>query len=135
MRSPLWRMRISLLALGLTWVGLLPSGWSLCVGSDGHFAVELILTTAGPCCGEPAGDPAADADASPDCEDCRDLQLSAGSVVGVRTEASSHAPAVLVLPASLADPVPHPSARYGCAAERTARRPLASPLETVLIRC
>jgi hypothetical protein len=124
----------ALLVVALT--ALLPPGWSLCVGSRGHFAVEPVSSPVLHSC-----DPhesASESDwcgSSEGCGDCLDLILPAG--LAVRSDI--HAlPDIPIAPAALAGQPgwhAHEFERPVLGPDRALRPHAAHPLETIVIRC
>ena len=74
------------LLLGLTL--LMPSGWKLCVASDGHWVLEPGAPGAAPCCASDSESGPADACRAEGCAECQDLALSDGHAVHSRFDSA-----------------------------------------------
>lgn len=61
-----------------------PSGWQLCVGADGHWAIEPSSVAGDACCDDSPSADASGADAADDCTDCTDYALAGTIALGSR---------------------------------------------------
>jgi len=111
-----------------------PSGWSLCIGSNGHFEIEPAARSEQPCCEAPASSAIPDTCAPDDCASCLDLALSPGPALRARGEHAALSPGVAA-PAPLASlfaPLPLLAAVPTVALPA---RPGGSRIGTTFLRC
>lgn len=108
---------------------LLPSGWTVCIGADGHVAVEPVAQAGAACCA-PADAPSGTASCVPGPDsDCQDVELAFGAAGVPRPDPDAGAaqdgqwitlpgmthpsPACLRPPQSPADMIAHPASGAG----------------------
>jgi hypothetical protein len=126
--------RVAALALVLTSF-LPPAGWTLCIGPDGHVAVEPAPEAGGPCCATPGAGEAADPCTPEACSPCADVALTAGAALAASPAPSGRpqlAPAgIAALLPPLAPPLTS-ALPVACAGGRCAC--LSSPTRTTVLR-
>jgi len=111
-----------------------PSGWSLCIGANGHFEIEPAAPTQQPCCETLPASPIPDTCAPDDCASCLDVALSPGSALRSRADGLPSLP-IVAAPAPLVPvcaSLPLLAAPPGAALPA---RPGGPWIGTVLLRC
>ena len=78
-----------------------PSGWQLCVGANGHWAIEPSSVAGDACCDERSDTGSSGATSGGDCTDCTDYALSSSIALGSRStddgpEIAVNAPCVTI---------------------------------------
>lgn len=71
---------------------LLPSGWAICIGPEGHLALEPAVQAGATCCATPTG-----SQGTPSCvpesgSDCEDIALESGAARLSRPDHETAAP-------------------------------------------
>jgi len=113
-----------------------PSGWTLCIGSQGHLAVEPAAIDGTSCCDSPSGLSAGVTRPSDACDPCEDVRLSTGPALIAKSESGLSAPASTAWIASAARPVIAPPAQIGSAHPAgAASPPRSAPRRTPILRC
>jgi hypothetical protein len=108
-----------------------PSGWTLCVGPDGHLVVEPSAPAGQLCC-EPGEARAGDACVPDGCEDCRDYELASDAQLRGRPDVNS----ADLAPVQIVALVRFDRGSLACVAPfATAQLLAVPPLQTVSLRC
>ncbi len=71
---------------------LLPSGWAICIGPDGHLAVEPAVQVGATCCATPTGSQGTESCVPDSGSDCEDIALGSGSARLARPDYEAGAP-------------------------------------------
>lgn len=61
------------------WTFLLPSGWAICIGPEGHLAVEPAVQVGATCCAPPTSTQGTESCVPDSGSDCEDIALGTGA--------------------------------------------------------
>ncbi|MEO5616874.1 MAG: hypothetical protein ABIS67_03810 [Candidatus Eisenbacteria bacterium] len=111
-----------------------PSGWSLCIGTNGHFELEPAARDEQRCCEPQMPSGIADNCAPEDGSGCVDLALSPGLALRSEVEGLASAPLAAAPVSGLAFVFPHLSHLADPSAQVPAH-PGGSRTGTIVLRC
>lgn len=138
MPRALSQLRDTLLVACLAALSCLPpSGWQLCVGANGHWAIEPSSIAGDACCDEAPAGAATGAAAADDCADCTDYALAGGAALGARAGDDASDDAVDAPCVTPDGALALPPLAFACPVADAASRPPAAsaPLRTTFLRC
>lgn len=133
--APMRRLRPALFSTFASLMLLLPpSGWSLCIGSNGHFEIEPPARAEQPCCEPRTTDLAPDTCAPEDGSSCRDVALSSGLALRSKSDDLAQLP-VLTTPVMSVVFAPLPPSHFADPTAELPARPGGSRIGTIVLRC
>ena len=71
---------------------MLPSGWAICIGPEGHLAVEPAVQVGATCCASPANSKGAESCVPDSGSGCEDIALDSGAARLSRPDHETGAP-------------------------------------------